>query len=800
MGERKYWVSFGKSRFDTKWKNKEVTWDYLTERFKTASRTQETQAEYFRMSKDEQDRIKDIGGFVGGVVDGGRRSAQTVKQRSLITLDIDNAKPGLWEDIKLIVDYECAMYTTHKHKPEKPRYRLIIPLTRDVTADEYEAIARWLANDIGIDYFDDTTYQPSRLMYWPSYSRDGEFLSEVLDGTELNPDEVLRMYPDWRDTSSWPVSSRVDGVRHKAAEKQGDPTAKPGIVGAFCRVYDVPAAIEKFLNDAYTDAGKGRYTYVKGSTSAGLVLYEDGAFAYSNHGTDPASGKLCNAFDLVRLHLFGEKDAEAKEDTPINRMPSYMAMCEFASKDKAVAKLIGDERTAAAMKDFAEDERPTDADLTTTQKGIIETTRHNVMVLLREKECFDGIYYNIMADAIELDPAYKLPWKRDKKDLRWGDNDDAWLRQYLEGWAKFPTQTVYDGLQNVATSRGIHPVRDYLDNLPEWDGIERVDRLLIEYLNADDCEYVRQVTRKTLCAAVMRVNNPGCKFDTILVLNGKQGLGKSTLANKLACEKWFSDSLSLADTAGKTGMEKLQGSWILEIPEMNGMRKADIESLRSFISRRDDQYRAAYARRVTPHPRQCIFIGTTNAEDNGYLRDLAGNRRFWDVRVRGEEHKTAARIFKEITQDYVDQLWAEVKVYVSKGESLVLIGDVLEEAQRRQRQALEKDPRMGQVQEYLDTPLPKNWYERTIDQRLDYLHADFKEREKAGEMMQRERVCNQEIWVECFHRPGGSMERKDSDAIAGIMRQMDGWEKGNGSFRISGYGKVRYYERSQGQS
>ena len=142
-----------------------------------------------------------------------------------------------------------------------------------------------------------------------------------------------------------------------------------------------------------------------------------------------------------------------------------------------------------------------------------------------------------------------------------------------------------------------------------------MDTLLIDYLGADDNAYTRAVTRKTLCAAVCRVQKPGCKFDSMLVLNGPQGIGKSTLISRLAGE-WFSDSLSLNDTKDKTAAEKLQGYWILEIGELAGLRKTEVETLRSFLSRQNDIYRAAFGKRATPHPRQCIFFGTTNAESD----------------------------------------------------------------------------------------------------------------------------------------------------------------------------------------
>ncbi|WP_223144664.1 virulence-associated E family protein [Corynebacterium poyangense] len=173
----------------------------------------------------------------------------------------------------------------------------------------------------------------------------------------------------------------------------------------------------------------------------------------------------------------------------------------------------------------------------------------------------------------------------------------------------------------------------------------RVDTLLVDYLGAEDSAYTRAVTRKTLCAAVKRVWEPGSKFDSMLVLNGPQGIGKSTLIAKLAGQ-WFSDSLNLSDTKDKTAAEKLQSYWILEVGELAGLRKTEVETLRSFLSRQNVIYRAALGRRATPHPRQCMFFSTTNAE-SGYLRDTTGNRRFWPVITPGTGTKhpgTSARL------------------------------------------------------------------------------------------------------------------------------------------------------------
>lgn len=792
MKMRNFWISVGRDRFDKHWKNQEISWEDLLARFRDApTMTQETQAEYLQLPKIKQDSVKDIGGFVAGMLKGGKRSKDTVKFRSMLTLDADFATPDLWEEIKLIAGYTCAVYSTHKHRPEAPRYRILVPLDRDVSPDEYGAISRRIAADIGIDYFDDSTYQPSRLMYWPSYSRDGEYFFDRIDGEVLCADEVLKRYPDWKDMSSWPVSSRAEVLHRKTAEKQGDPTEKPGMIGAFCRAYTVPEAIAKFLPEVYVEAGKNRYTYTGGSTAAGLVLYDDGLFAYSNHGTDPAGGLLCNAFDLVRIHLFRDRDERALPDTPVNKLPSFAAMTALAAKDPEISKRDLEERTAAARAEFEEkDERPTEADLQRTDKGLLRTTIHNVVTLIRMEEAFDGIRTNLMADTIDVES--ELPWG--KSSGIWNDSDDVQLRAWLEQFAAFPKQTVLDGLQKVADDRAFHPVKEYLEGLPPWDGMQRAERLLIDYLGADDCDYVKAVTIKILCAAVKRIYHPGCKFDTILVLNGQQGIGKSTLIQKLG-RKWFNDSLSLADTASKTAAEKLQGYWILEIGELAGMRKTEVETLRGFISRQDDVYRAAYARRVTHHKRQCVFIGTTNAEGDGYLRDLQGNRRFWDVRLEGGDGLLTPF---DITDAEVDQIWAEAKLRLEEGEELILRGDVLKEAEERQRMALESDPREGQVMEYLDTLLPEDWYERTIQQRLDWLNSDFEAREQHPGTMRRDRVCNAEIWVECFRRPIGQLQSKDSYAIAGIMKRMPGWRRNPKTLRIRGYGKPGCYEREKG--
>ena len=256
-------IAVGNSRKDKVWKNIEITWEEFLKRVKNTRRTAETVAEFRNLPKNKQDELKDVGGFVGGKLKEGRRKNGYVEYRSMITLDMDYAKRDFWETFTILFDFTCCIYSTRKHTAEKPRLRLIIPLLRTVTAEEYAAVSRKVAEEIGIEQFDDTTFEAARLMYWPSTSSDGEFLFREQKGTLLNPDEYLKRYSDWRDSSQWPVSSRIKESVKQNIKKQADPLEKEGIIGAFCRAYSISDAIDTFLSDIYKPSAiEGRYDYI----------------------------------------------------------------------------------------------------------------------------------------------------------------------------------------------------------------------------------------------------------------------------------------------------------------------------------------------------------------------------------------------------------------------------------------------------------------------------------------------------------------------------------------------------------
>ncbi|MEO2238079.1 virulence-associated E family protein [Dorea sp. YH-dor226] len=763
-------IAYGNSRMEKKWKNNEISWEDFCKRVSTTQTTTETVDEYRKMSKPQQDSIKDVGGFVAGHLKAGRRKNGTVLCRSMLTLDMDHGSADILDELDMFNSHKMCIYSTHKHTPEAPRLRLIMPLKRDVSEDEYPAVARKVAQEIGMDMFDDTTYQPHRLMYWPSTSSNGEYIYRVMDGDIVDPDYYLGLYDDWRDVSTWPVSSRESEAVKKTASQQADPLTKDGVVGAFCRTYSIRDAIDKFLGDVYEpSAMEGRYDYIPADSSAGVTIIDD-KFSYSFHATDPACGQLLNAFDVVRVHKFPDDDPKK----------SFKAMAKFASSDEEVKLLIFKEKQESAAEDF--DEEDPDAwkkKLEYEDKSLqLRNTLRNLTLILENDPNLMDIVFNQHLDGMEIKG--DVPWKHPSKF--WRDADDAQLISYVdENYGTFSQRNYDIAVAKVTDDRSYHPIREFLQALPEWDKVERVDTLLIDYLGAADNKYVRAVTRKTLCAAACRVLNPGCKFDTMLVLNGSQGIGKSTLIAKLGGE-WFSDSLSLNDTKDKTAAEKLQGYWILEIGELAGLRKAEVETLRSFLSRQNDIYRASFGKRTTPHPRQCVFFGTTNAE-SGYLRDTTGNRRFWPVKTPGGGSKRSW----DVTQEDVLQIWAEVMHYVKAGEKLYLDPEVEALAKAEQREAMESDEREGLVREYLEALLPDNWDDMDTFERRNFLDGTGEADIGKKGTVRRTQVCNMEIWCECFGKERSNLKRADSNELSGILVKL-GWVRLDRKERVANYG------------
>ena len=789
-------ISTGASRKELYWKNTEMLWSELLDKLSGTVRTHETQAEYTKAPKSRKDEIKDVGGFVGGTLTGGRRKAGSVLERSMLTLDADFSTGDLWENFTLMYGCSACVYSTHSHTPEKPRLRLIIPLLRTVDRDEYEAVARKVAGAVGIDDFDDTTYQAERLMYWPSTSKDAEFVFEMQDGEWLDPDEVLAEYSEWKDASQCPVSSRVSHVVTREIKKQEDPTEKKGVIGAFCRSYDIHEAIEKFLPDHYEkcDTDGNRYTYLTGSTAGGLVTYDD-KWAFSHHGTDPASGKLCNAFDLVRIHLFGLMDEDAKPGTPASKLPSFQKMQNLAASDELVRLQIGRERLQSAREDFADcTEDPAEIDdkelecaknLKIDKAGNPLQSIDNSLLILSDDPPIAGAKLAHNDFAQTLDVRGPLPWNKPRSEQgKWSDYDYTELLAYMEKkWGITSERVIKVALKNVFSRQRYHPVVDHLKTL-KWDGKNRLETLLIDYLGAEDNAYTRAVTRKALTAAVARVFRPGCKFDYVLVIIGAQGIGKSMLVQALGYadhedRNWSSDNFSLSGRGDKRDIEQLLGVWIMEIPELAALYGKNSDAIKSFISTRQDEARLAYREEKGYFPRQCIFIGTTNNMD--FLSDSTGNRRFWPV-VTGKQKLT-----KNVKNDLpaeVDQIWAEAVENYKKGEALYLDDPKLEAfANAMQEQHRERDSWEDTIADFLETPVRPDYWENPV------FTTDFAT--DTADWVLRDKVTVEQIFRYALGE-FKTVNTVDAKRIRKIMRGFENWE--DYSTRIKGR-QVRIFRR-----
>jgi putative DNA primase/helicase len=770
------------------WKNKKILWSDLVTKLSEVHKTNETFKEFINATKEDQSKIKDVGGYVGGYLRNGRRNPQNVVYRQLLTLDIDFANIELWDDFCLLFDEAAVLHATHKHSEENPRFRLIMPLDREVNSDEYVAISRKIAGIIGIELFDNTTFEPNRLMFWPSCPKDVAYYVKVQEGDFLNADKVLESYEDWTDTSLWPTASKKELELKNAAKKQEDPENKKGVVGAFCRTYGIDETIATFLSEVYTPTDfEDRYTYINGSTSAGLIIY-DNKFAYSHHGTDPVSGKLCNAFDLVRLHLYGHLDNT--DVTDIKNSKSYKAMEELVRKDSAVKKTIALENLQESKYDFGDDYQNTVEEesidwltqLEIDGKGNYLSSASNISSIVANDQHLKGVFKQNEFDQKRY--AFKnLPWRKIKKPEPVKNVDYSGVRNYIETvYGIAGNLKIDDSLALEFEKNTFHPIKDYLKSLL-WDGEKRLDNLLIDYFGADDNIYSKEAIRKMLVGAVARIFEPGKKFDLVLTLVGDQGTYKSTFIKKLGKE-WFSDTFMTVH--GKEALEQIQGAWLIEMAELSGLRKAEVEAIKHFISKQEDTFRPAYARSPETYYRQCVFFGTTNNKD--FLRDPSGNRRFIPIDVNPS--KTSKSVFDDLDSYEIDQIWAEAHELYKAKEPLYLSKEAEYMAREEQLKHSEVDERKGVIEQYLDKLLPESWPTLDLFQRRDFIEdSDAKGKEP------KKYVCVAEIWCECLGRDKDTMSRYNTRELNDILKGLENWEFHNSTKNFPIYGKQKYYQR-----
>jgi predicted P-loop ATPase len=776
-------ISHGNSRRSTNWQPQSLMLSELWEKLRIPTRGQETLSEYLAMKKVQQDELKDVGGYVCGALSGTRRKANNITGRDVITLDLDNIPAGGTDDILRRVEglgTGYCVYSTRKHHGAAPRLRVLIPFDRTVTADEYEPCARKMAEFIGLEFCDPSTFEVARLMYWPSCSSDSQYIYHYADKPFVSADGLLAQYADWRDVSLWPALPGTQNFT-KLAVKQGDPESKNGVVGAFCRTYDIYRAMDELIPGIYetVDNIPDRYTYIGGSTSGGAVLYDNGKFLFSHHATDPCGGKLVNAFDLVRLHRFADLDDEAQPNTPGNRLPSYTKMLETATQLPDVLVLLNQERSAEAQKDF-EGVPATNENADgnwehllsiNSQTAFPKATIDNVCIILEHDPNLKGKFANnLFAGRGEVLGA--LPWDSSAKRRLWGDNDNSGIYWYLEKRHHITGNGKIDAALSLHSNKfAFNEVQDYLKR-QAWDGVPRLDRLYIDYLGAADTVYNRTVARKSLVAAVARAMSPGCKFDNMTILVGPQGIGKSSLLDILS-KGWFNDSIRTFE--GKEASELLQGVWIVEVSELDAFRRTDVARIKQFLSLRVDRFRAAYGRHVKEMPRPCVFFGTTNTKD--FLQDTTGNRRFWPVNVG--ERKPVKNVWRELPAE-VNQIWAEAFFHWQMGETLYLSGEVENAAKAKQEEHREAHPWEDTILDFINKEVPLDWDGWDLPARMTYWSGNAA---NTPETKPRSRMCVKEIWIEALGGRIDNLTLANKKIITSVIHRLTEWEKAHISMR-----------------
>lgn len=863
-------------------KNRIAGWGEFVAMLSTPTKTKEKRRAFDKMSKEQQDDLKSIDGWImAAQVAEGKRTRANIRPRDLLSLDYDYATPAFIDQISMGVtplsDFEFFVHSSRRHTDEKPRIRLFAPLARPVSADEFIALSRIIAmmmeGTTPMKMVDKVSFRPAQMMFKPTISADGDWFCYRNEGALLDPDAILDQFKedhgDWTDYTLLPLCADEEDLR-KHAEKAEDPTTKKGPVGDFCRAYDIPAAIEKFIPDCYAPAddfsNKPRYTYLKGTSTSGAVVEDDGLFLYSHHGSDPTADMLVNAFDLVRIHLFGELDEDSPKETPPTKWPSYKRMIEFISDDPEYRRSQAESRydISAMFDDVADDYDDEDEDdasepeddeidllgfddddapaspkasgspgvvdlkpkkkrppkdwfpdaLVLDQNGKIESSAPNAAVIVHnDARMFGAICFNDFSKQIvarrsimsRLDVAPAFLCRDQINGDRWQDVNDITIRLILEspngegkvGYGmKITDRDLNAAVVSAAHRNKFHPVADYLTACRQaWDGEARIETLLIRYLGVEDSAYHREIIKWKLIASVARVYEPGHKFDYAIILQGPQGIRKSSFIKAIYGDQWFGELDCNLDDKQQIA-ETVAGKWVLELPELSGLHKTDHNAAKAFMRRQFDNVRMAYDRRVSEFPRQCVFWGSTN--DTKYLRDPSGNRSYWPTIVMTESIDTDGVAAER------DMLWGEaVALYEAmrarqpRGDLPLTLhsGEAREEASRLQALARTEELHemwADKIADWLDEPLTLREYLIEIGVEAE---DRFSEDDGSNTLVLRCAFTREQAVEYALKKDRGIADYQTAQNIERALPLVEGWHqpkddaKGGARLRVSGMRK-----------
>lgn len=393
-----------------------------------------------------------------------------------------------------------------------------------------------------------------------------------------------------------------------------------------------------------------------------------------------------------------------------------------------------------------------------------------ILTILASDPQLDGIIVNdIFAQETKINKT--PPWSAgDRKGESWSDSDFSGLCLYLEQFGITKEKNIQHAFNLWAASKQYHPIREYLKTL-QWDGVPRLDSLFINYLGAEDTPFNRAITRKTFTAAVARVFTPGIKFDQMLVIKGRQGIGKTLILTLMGFDKWHNGNIR--DFTGKEPVEQLIGSWIIEIEELSALRRSDELSAKGFLSKQADKVRLAYARNTVTLQRQCVFFGTTN--EDTFLKDITGNRRFWIMPC-----PNVAKI-KVWDKDYGikqirDQVWAEAKYRYDHNESLVLSEELETVARELQTTHTIQNEYANFINAYLEKFVPNDYEQWSVQRRVEFM-ANYSESSFTISSKQIDKVTPEMIWLEALGGQAGRFSQRETRLINSHMRSLDNWKQ-----------------------
>lgn len=756
------------------WKNEVVTWDE------------------FKGWCASPDNKKEAGNYVFGRLNGTRRSKRTIEARSALTLDVDFPQPGFVTDV-MMLPFNLVWHTTYSSAPESERYRIIIPLDREVNPIEYAACVIAVMDMLGTEQFDLGSTQAERYMFKPAAQKPDFYSWGEVEGPIVTADDLIMKADTVVTDYTPPTPSR----------KKRDPFTLEGVVGAFNRVYeDLDDLIRDFDLPYEKEGDKWRYRGAHGAPGMGPVPERAGLW-YSFHSNDPAFMQTCSAFDLVRLHMFGDSDEDAKPNTPVNKLPSHAQMlAEVMDGDQEVADKVVAETFRA---DFGgPDTGPAPAGTPTprqapsgpvaapsggdwrtglalNQAGAVRDTLDNWDLILKHDRVFTSLTYNERTEAIE--PLGDLPWRPvTRASNAWNDKGDGTLLGlHLERTLRLKvSQPRIDVMViKAAFSRRVDPVADYLNGLV-WDGKPRVEECLPGVKVTD---FTRMAARKSFVAAAARALDPGVKWDHALILFGGEGLGKSLWIERMS-KGWTAE---LGDLKAKDTLMTVSRTWIAVADEGHSLKKADSNVMKAFMTRRFDTYRAPYAHHDVDRPRRCVVWGSTNEET--FLRREAGNRRFLIVECNAYD-------IEAVTDDYVDQVWAEAVTLYRAGERLWLDAEQSVQATEEREVFTEENPLVGLIGAYLDMPVPTDWYKMSSAARFTYRQNYLEFGVDADvDTMPQTKVCSLQIWYEVLNG-NRKPQLVESREITEALRMLGDWYSAPGTHRFDpNYGVQRQFNR-----